>query len=146
MLRSVPLLTLLPIAVLPSACPMALPVPGGPALAFDVRELRHGQWLEQPEFEVEEGVGSITVDAVLSTPDPCRRFDASAHRSTGELQLDVVIRPVGEACVAMVGTFEYTARIGDLPPGRYRLRVTHRFLRTGDPSPRIVLDREIEVS
>lgn len=103
-------------------------------LEFSWDEAGHGQWLEEPEVEAEGGPGVVVVRATLSTPDPCQRLEAEGDRTAEGLVLRVRVIRVGEACVGMIGTFEYTATFPGLSPGSYEVVVIHEYPDTGWPS------------
>lgn len=130
----------LPLFLAVTGCPVPLTGTGGPALTFEVREGEHGKWLEQPRISLVPLDGALRLEAELSTPDPCRSFEARAGRDAETLILEVTVRPQGEACVGIVGHFEYTAALSGLQPGTYEVRVVHAMLGTGDPSPRVVFE------
>lgn len=113
-------------------------------LEFTVEPAGHGQWLEQPELEVSGGAGRLTVTSRLSTPDPCQRLTGVMERSDAVVTLRVRINREGQGCVAMIGTFRYTAVIQGLSPGTYGLRVIHEYPGTGWPSG-VVLERDVPV-
>ncbi|MGH7476558.1 MAG: hypothetical protein ACRELD_09735 [Longimicrobiales bacterium] len=113
-------------------------------LDFSVEPAGHGQWLEQPEFEVSGDVGQLTVTSRLSTPDPCQQLTGEASRSGSRVTLRITIVREGEGCYDVIGTFRYTALISGLAPGTYELRVIHDYPGTGWPSGP-VLERDVAV-
>jgi hypothetical protein len=131
-------------ALLLSGCALELTGPNPADLEFTVKSAHHGEWLEHPEVAATGDAGAVRVDARLSAPSPCQQLTAQADRSGSEVTLRVRISPVGEACVASIGTFEYAAVIGQLAPGSYQLRVVHEYPGTGWPSGP-VLEQTVEV-
>jgi hypothetical protein len=131
-------------AFLLSGCALELTGPNPADLEFTVESAHHGEWLEHPEVAATGDAGAVRVDARLSAPSPCQQLTAQADRSGSEVTLRVRISPVGEACVASIGTFEYAAVIGQLAPGSYQLRVVHEYPGTGWPSGP-VLEQTVEV-
>lgn len=147
MKRDLKKLLLLPLVLSLAACP-ALNITGlgdGVPLQFEVRPVAHGQWLEDPEIAVESATGGLRVHTLLSTPDPCRSFEAAASAHGDVITLAVEVHPDAELCSAVVGTFEYVAVLSGLEAGEHRLRITHTLHRTGDPSPRLVYDADVVV-
>jgi hypothetical protein len=131
-------------ALLLSGCALELTGPNPADLEFTVMAAHHGEWLEHPEVNATGDAGAIRVNARLSAPSPCQQLTADADRSGSQVTLRVRITPVGEACVASIGTFEYVAVIGQLAPGSYQLRVIHEYPGTGWPSGP-VLEQGVEV-
>jgi hypothetical protein len=114
-------------------------------LEFSARAAQHGQWLEVPVMEAEGQPGRITVNARLSTPDPCRVLSGDLRGEGSKLVLAVAVRPNGsEGCYQVIGTFEYDAVIPGLRPGNYHLQVVHTYPGTGWPTS-TVLDRQVQV-
>lgn len=131
-------------AVVLAGCTMPLAL-DRPALQFDVQALQHGQWLEEPEVTVSGGTGVISIETVMSTPDPCRTFEADAARHGSELVLQVVVRREGDVCPGVIGTFAYSAQLAGMEPGVYLVTVTHAFPGTGWEGPRTVYHAPVQV-
>lgn len=130
-----------------TACP-AFDVVGpdpGVTLRFEVEPAGHGQWLESPEVAVQGMAAGVRIETLMSTPDPCQRFDATASRDGADLVLRVEVRRNAPGCIAVVGTFRYQAILSDLTRGAYRVTVIHTFPETGDPAPRTVFVGDVEV-
>lgn len=143
-MKGVRLIVLLPLLLL-SSCSLDLilgPRTGG--LEFSWEAAHHGLYLPEPELEVAAGRGRIDVHALLSAPDPCQQLTGKLERGSARLTLRVTVRPVGVACVGMIGSFQYDASIRDLAPGTYNLRVIHDYPETGWPSGP-VLERQVTV-
>jgi hypothetical protein len=97
---------------------------------------------------VVSGHHAIEVRRILAASDPCRTLSAGLVHTGGELTLRVVAEPDGRECPKAETYYAYTARIEDLPPGRYDLRVVHA--RSGGPEvaldhPVVVMERSVEV-
>lgn len=148
MMRFRSLLALVPLAVAITACLPADPLTGPGAavrLHFEATPADHGKWMEEPEISVEGTDGGIIVEALMSAPNPCRRFDAKAAGAGDAIVLDVDVRPLGGGCYSIIGTFEYDAVLSGLAPGTHRLVIRHTMHATGDPSPRTVFDGSVIV-
>lgn len=86
----------------------------------------------EPELTFTGGDGEIVVEGRLTTANPCYDIEADAFGLDGRrLELAVRARPLQEACTAVIGRFEYTARLLDLEPGTYALSVVHEFTGRG---------------
>lgn len=147
MSRLSPVLVLAPLAAALAGCTMLegiLPVEDELSLDFQVTEA-HGPVLATPEVAVESADGGIVVDVRLSTPDPCRSFEARATTQDGGILLAVRARRNAEVCVGMVGTFEYTAMLSGLDRRVHRLRVTHLIDGRRDPGPHVVFEGDVLV-
>jgi hypothetical protein len=115
------------------------------SLEFSAAAVSPGQSEQEPFVRVEGGAGRIVVEARLNTPDPCRTLSAELTGSTAEPVLEVTVRPSGaEACIQMIGTFQYQAAIRGLNAGTYRLKVVHTYASTGWPRS-TVADQQVQV-
>lgn len=142
------LLALLPVGAALTACTalgLLAPVDDPVTLTFEAVPAGHGQWLEQPEISITGREGGVVVEARMSTPDPCRKFEAAATRSGGGVTLSVRVEPNSEGCYGVVGTFRYTAALSGLTPGTHRLTITHYLAETGEPGPHTVFEGDVLV-
>lgn len=100
---------------------------------------------------VESGEGAVEVRRTMRVSDPCRTLAAGLERAGESLTLRVEARPDGRACRAAEAYVAYTARIEELPPGRYDLRVVHaQHAGPGRPEilpehPVLVMESSVEV-
>lgn len=100
---------------------------------------------------VESGEGAVEVRRTIRVSDPCRTLAAGLERAGESLTLRVEARPDGRACRAAEAYVAYTARIEELPPGRYDLRVVHaQHAGPGRPEilpehPVVVMESSVEV-
>lgn len=140
------LTALVPLVLALTACPAfnTMGLDPGVTLRFEVEPADHGQWLESPTVRVEGIAGGVRIETLMSTPDPCQRFDATASRQGADLLLRVEVRRNAAMCIAVVGTFQYEAVLSDLTPGAYRLTVIHTLPETGDAGPRTVFVGDVE--
>jgi hypothetical protein len=67
------------------------------------------------------------VEGKVTAPSPCQRLSGSAEGEGRTVDVTVRIEPVGQACMAILGGFTYTARASGLAPGDYTLRVRHDY-------------------
>jgi hypothetical protein len=76
---------------------------------------------------VEPGPGTITITAMVRTPDPCHDVSARMRREGRTLTVRVVGRrwAGGNACVAVIGTHRYRLSISGLAAGDYELVLVH---------------------
>lgn len=94
---------------------------------------------------------TIRVRQTIRVPDPCHALAGDLLHSGGKLTLRVQPRPEGGPCTPGEAYLAYSARIRDLPAGRYDLRVVHVPVerRTGSEvvleHPVVVLERAVEV-
>lgn len=113
---------------------VALELDSSRELDFSWEEDGHGEWLEEPEVETTGGVGTVAVEARLSAPNPCQELIGEGQVSGEVLELEVTVRRTSAGCVAVIGTFGYTAEFRGVPPSEHRIRVVHRYPDTGWPS------------
>lgn len=133
------------LSVVLSGCSLEDVTGVGPAeLDFSVESAGHGQYLEQPEVEATGTVRGLTVSSRLSTPDPCQRITGELGRWGTRVTVRVTIASEGQGCLAVVGTFRYSAVVRGLAPGRYTLHVVHDYPGTGWPSG-MVLEQDVTV-
>ncbi len=83
-------------------------------------------WRQWPLAEVKSGANqTIAVRARLSTGYPCYSFHPQVSRERSEVILRIRSRLTSEGCIAVAGMWGMEAVLGNLSPGRYRLRVIH---------------------
>lgn len=94
---------------------------------------------------------TIRVRQTLRVPDACHELQGDLLHNAGRLTLRVQPRPDGRPCTPGEAYLAYSARIRDLPPGRYDLRVVHVPVERRTRSevvlehPVVVLERAVEV-
>lgn len=96
-------------------------------LDFASRQSTSGALPPVPQLTVTAGAGEILVEGKVTTPSPCQRLRGFAEGEARYIDVTVRIEPVGQACVASLGSFTYTARATGLAPGDYTFRVRHDF-------------------
>lgn len=99
---------------------------------------------------VESGHHTIAVRRMMRVPDPCRTLSAGLVHTGGLLTMRVVAEPDGRTCAPAETYMAYTARIRELPPGRYHLRVVHAHGRRRGPEVAVdqgvvVMERGVDV-
>ncbi len=120
------------------------------SVAIDARPISRAVAVGQSTAGLESDDGGIEVRRILTASDPCRTLSAGLERARGLLTLRVVAVPDGRECPSAEAYFLYTARISDLAPGRYDLRVVHDT--AGAPAaavapehPVVVMEGSVEV-
>ncbi len=97
-------------------------------LEFSARNSQASPPPAEPELAFTGGDGEIVVEARLSAANPCQDIEADAISMGGRrLELAVRVRQRQVPCAAVVGGFEYTARLLELPPGTYDVSVAHEY-------------------
>jgi hypothetical protein len=118
---------------------------------IDARPLSREAARGESMAAVESGDGAIAVRRTMRVSDPCRTLAAGLERAGESLTLRVEARPDGRACRTAEAYVAYTARIEELPPGRYDLRVVHaQHAGPGRPEilpepPVVVMESSVEV-
>lgn len=69
----------------------------------------------------------------MSTPTPCLTITGSGSISGNEVTITLTARPLGGACILMLGEFAYRAAT-PLPSGTYVVEVVHEYPGTGWPT------------
>ncbi|MBD2313847.1 hypothetical protein H6G20_19440 [Desertifilum sp. FACHB-1129] len=116
------------------------------SFVFEAQPGSQGQYLEQPIVSATGGEGQITINATLSTPDPCHQLTGTAEQNGSQLTVRAIATPQSEgACIMTIGNFSYEARITDLSPGRYQLEVIHEYPNAGWEEG-TVLSQTVDVS
>jgi hypothetical protein len=96
-------------------------------LEFSARNNQAGP-PNEPELTFTGGDGEIVVEGRLTAANPCHELEADAFGINGvRVELTVRVRQQQQACTAVIGRFEYTARLLDLEPGTYALAVVHEY-------------------
>jgi hypothetical protein len=75
--------------------------------------------------------GRVEVKGVIHTPDPCQDLRAEAIRAERRVVLSVIARSRPGLCIAVIGTFAYTAVMDGLAAGTYLLEVVYAYENTG---------------
>lgn len=94
---------------------------------------------------------TILVRQTIRVPDPCHELEGDLLHNGGQLTLRMQPRPDGRPCTPGEAYLAYSARIRDLAPGRYDLRVVHVPVERRTRSevvlehPVVVLERAVEV-
>ncbi|HEX6036529.1 hypothetical protein [Longimicrobium sp.] len=115
-----PLLPVLLLAL--AACDGAHPAAAGAHLDFLTERQDNARAEAMPRFE--PGNGALTVTGTMATPCLGQQV-GGALRSTGDgIALTVTVLPL-PACPTAIGYVGYTARISNLPPGTYNVRVLY---------------------
>jgi len=109
-------------------------------LEFSARSDISGPSIPEPELTFTGGDGEIVVEGRFSAGNPCQDVTANAVSENGRLKLVVRVHAQQVICMAVVAHFEYTARVLELPPGRYDLSVVHEY------SGRTLFRRETQVT
>lgn len=112
---------------------------------FVVQPGSHGQYVENPSVSAKGSEGNITIQAQLSTPDPCHQIEGTAERNGNQVTMHVAIRPSENGCIAILGNFSYEATISDLPPDTYQVEVIHEYPNR-DSSSETRFNQTVEVS
>jgi hypothetical protein len=134
------------LGVLSSAVACSSSTAPGPArVEFSASPAADVPWSEHPVSPtVRVSSGRMEVTGVIHTPDPCQDLSAQAVRANRTILLTVTARSRGGGCIAVIGTFRYTAVMADLPVGTYLLKVAHVYPNTGWENSE-VLSREVTV-
>lgn len=138
--------------IVPALC-LAAACAGRPDAAatveIEARPLSREAALGDSPAAVEGEEGAIEVRRTMRLADACRTLSAALRHAPGTLTLRVVAVPDGRACPAAESYLAYTARIEELPPGRYELRVEHAEAGRGaavpGPAPVLVEERAVQV-
>ena len=101
-------------------------------LEFSTREIEADPMVTEPEIVFTGGDGEVVVEGRVSTGNPCQDFSADALGVNGRrLELVVQVRQRQGLCAAVIGRFEYTARLLELEPGTYDLSLVHEYSGNG---------------
>lgn len=100
-------------------------------LDFTARGSQTDPPADEPELVFTGGEGEIVVEGRLSTSNPCQEITADAVSEGGRLRLVVHVESRRVLCAAVIGRFDYTARLLELAPGRYDLTVVHEYSGNG---------------
>jgi hypothetical protein len=115
-----PLLPFLLLAL--AACEGAHPAAAGARLEFRTERQDGARAEVTPRFE--PGDGALTVTGTIATPCLGQQVDGALRSTGGGIALTVTVLPL-PACPTAIGYVGYTARIGNLPPGTYDVRVLY---------------------
>lgn len=86
----------------------------------------------------------VRVRRVIPVADSCRRLSADVARTADLLTLRVVAHPGDTPCEPAEAYLTYTATVEGVRPGRYNLRVIHRYADNWRPG-RTVLEHPVLV-
>lgn len=116
-----------------------------------VVELEYSPIPEERLAELPAGVESahpeITVRRAFVTSGPCRTLEADLVRpDPNQLVLRISAMRGDPDCEDRSRTFEYSAVVRDLRPGRYNLRVVHSTFDNGRRKFETVLDHAVQVT
>ena len=104
-------------------------------------------WATSPPT-VRVSSGRIDLAGIIGTGSPCQDLRAESDRDGARLTLTVVARSQNVPCIAILGSYAYTAALDDLAPGAYQLVVEHAWEDHGGVrwrAPEIVLDQAVAV-
>ncbi|HYJ79051.1 MAG TPA: hypothetical protein VEW03_05595 [Longimicrobiaceae bacterium] len=134
--------------VLAAATACAAP-PDATTLHLEARRISREAARGDVVAAVESGRHSIRVRRTIRLPDPCRTLSGDVRETGAKLTLQVVAEPDGRRCRRAEAYLAYVARVDDLAPGRYDLRVVHAYPgerdSTASEGPVVVLEQAVEV-
>ena len=74
---------------------------------------------------------TVEITGALGSPDPCYSFAGRATLRSDTLHVRLLATPSAEACVQIIGAWQYSVSVRDVPAGEWNVRLDYELRGTG---------------